>query len=412
MCGLLCLISKKQTLFSSQEVSLFTQLLNIDTIRGKDSTGVFSVTEQNNLNSLKTNLDGYSFTRTKEYEDFEKNALYAKVLVGHNRYATKGNITEQNAHPFIKDHICLVHNGTIWSHRHLANVDVDSEAITHALAESDPEDVLNKINGAYALIWYNIKEKKLYLTRNKERPLWIIQAKDFDLIGSEPKMLEWLYYRTYNKEVTASYFDIDTLYIYDCTKLEDSFEEIKVKKKIPSYQPYSIPTSISTGYMNNYNNDKTVCYKNYYYRDSISFLVKEIKIHSKYNISIIGTIETDPLVEIKGFFTGTEIDTKEFLDSKFIKGNISGKHVDNKNKTTIYVSDIKSIPYIQDITGKYHPYDKNCICTTCKKEITLNETKHILITYRKNKSINIKCSSCIKQHPFLLQQIEKTYGHV
>ena len=41
---------------------------------------------------------------------------------------------------------------------------VDSEAVCNALAVADdPKDVLKLVTGAFAFIWYNTAEKKLYL---------------------------------------------------------------------------------------------------------------------------------------------------------------------------------------------------------------------------------------------------------
>ena len=65
MCGLFCIVSKKESGFSDKELTIFSQGLFADTVRGKDSTGVFSVSSRGNVYTLKDNIPGDEFTRTK-----------------------------------------------------------------------------------------------------------------------------------------------------------------------------------------------------------------------------------------------------------------------------------------------------------------------------------------------------------
>lgn len=406
MCGLVCLISKLPSKFTKQDINLFTNLLIADTIRGKDSTGVFGITEKNNLDLLKAKQPGYNFTEQKSYKDFEDKALFRyKIMVGHNRSATKGTITDENSHPFIKDHICLVHNGTLYQHRHLANVDVDSEAITHALVDKKPEDLIPELNGAFALIWYNALEKKLYLTRNKERPLWIIQTPSIDVIGSEPGMLEWLYNRTYNKQAEAKYFETEKLISYDCTNLSKEFEFTQLKKKTIIYtnnttQVYSTTKNSQTM------NSQIPCHGTHNYNDSITCKIQSIIEHSQYNITLHGTIENEPNVKIKGFFTGTKEDIDKLKRSPYITGKISGKHKSPEHEITIYITQPIPIQEIFDYKKKSFPY-LNYKCSDCNNIILSTDTNKILITYKKNKTVHIKCPNCLSKHPFLLKQLEQ-----
>lgn len=406
MCGIVCLISKTTTKFNKNDVNLFTNLLIADTIRGKDSTGVFGITEKNNLDLLKAKQPGYNFTEQKSYKDFEDKALFRyKILVGHNRSATKGTITDENSHPFIKDHICLVHNGTLWNHKQLADVAVDSEAITYALVNEKPENLIPELNGAFALIWYNAKEKKLYLTRNKERPLWIIQTPTIDIIGSEPGMLEWLYNRTYNKQEEAKYFETEKLFSYDCTDLSKEFEFTQLKKKTifypnPTTYPHSTPPNSQTMNM------KTTCHGNINYNDSLTCKIQSIIEHSPYNITLQGTLENKPDIKIKGFFTGTREDVNKLIKSNYISGKVTGKHKSPEHDITIYLTQLTPVQEIFDFKKKSFPY-LNYKCSECNNNIQPADTNKILISYKKNKTIHIKCPNCISKYPFLLKQLEQ-----
>ena len=203
MCGLFCIISKSENGFTDKQINIFTQGLFADTLRGEDSTGAFSVTNSGNVHTIKDVGPGHTFIKNKNFDDFLKDQyLYGKILVGHNRSATRGVKTDKNAHPFISGNTVLVHNGTLLSHHHLANTNTDSEAICIALDKKEnPIDILSELDGAFALIWYNAKTKQFHVSRNNQRPLWILETEHYDLIGSEAKLLEWISWRNGGKDI-------------------------------------------------------------------------------------------------------------------------------------------------------------------------------------------------------------------
>jgi hypothetical protein len=117
-------------------------------------------------------------------------------LIGHCRAKTIGHGTNANAHPFQRDNITLVHNGTLTRHAGLTKspYTVDSDAIACALSESDTiRPVLESLDGAFALVWHNSDTNTIYMARNKERPLSIVITESGSLIiASEEKMISWL----------------------------------------------------------------------------------------------------------------------------------------------------------------------------------------------------------------------------
>ncbi len=177
MCGIVGVITNHSNGFSMDEAKVFRDMLLIDTLRGFDSTGVFGVDNYSNVEILKEASNGASFVQTTEYKAFDNWIIQHGVFaVGHNRAATRGSITDKNAHPFhVEDNIVLVQNGTYkGDHTHHKNTDVDTEAVAHVIHENpDIETALQKINAAYALVWYNVKDKTLSIIRNEERPLYI-----------------------------------------------------------------------------------------------------------------------------------------------------------------------------------------------------------------------------------------------
>jgi hypothetical protein len=104
-----------------------------------------------------------------------------RVLLGHNRWATKGKINKLNAHPFEFSRVVGAHNGTLSDFSNLEDhnkFEVDSEALYNHLNTHGVDDLALKLKGAFALTWYNKEEKTINLLRNKERPLFYALTKD------------------------------------------------------------------------------------------------------------------------------------------------------------------------------------------------------------------------------------------
>jgi len=200
MCGIVGVVSNCSNGFSQKEMAIFADLLFLDTIRGFDSTGVFGVHTNSNLVMYKDAVHGLDFLGTTEYRSFKAERIAnGKMVVGHNRAATRGTVVDKNAHPFVvDDKIVLVQNGTYkGSHIHHKDTEVDTEAVAHVISEHESvEEALQKINAAYALVWYNAEKKTLNLIRNSERPLYLV---DFHGTGfafaSEANMLLYAFSR-------------------------------------------------------------------------------------------------------------------------------------------------------------------------------------------------------------------------
>lgn len=230
MCGIVGVIAKRTNGLFTSDVKLFTQMLYADQFRGTDGTGVYNVTSKNAVVIEKEPRTAHYFIARNDKWLEKLNSIDSMMAIGHNRAATKGVLSKENTHPFTENHITLVHNGTLFTHRDLADVEVDSHAICHAFASKGHEKTLQELDGAFALVWYNQKTKRLYLTRNKERPLNLIELEFTWMISSEPGLAKWIAERNNQKVVAVHEIEPEHLYSFD---LEDTtkFNKVKVKFK-------------------------------------------------------------------------------------------------------------------------------------------------------------------------------------
>lgn len=193
---------------------LFEEMLVCDSVRGDDSTGVFGVNKTGNVTYIKLASHPYNLLKTSEYLAWKQDSWHTgRILVGHNRKASTGGVSNENAHPFAFGPIVLVHNGIVDNFRSLVhhkertkhNVDVDSHAIALLFARNDPIKVIPEIRGAFVFIWYNAAEKKLFFVRNTERPLSLVESEEGIYFASEKGMLRWLLRRRSNNTEIAEF---------------------------------------------------------------------------------------------------------------------------------------------------------------------------------------------------------------
>ena len=196
MCGIVGVFSKDVRGLYAYDRDVFEELLVVNSIRGSDSTGVFGVSMRNEIHIVKQAIDPQTFMKNEAYKNWANKVPQFRAIVGHNRKATSGSIISNNAHPFKEGNIVLVHNGMLFNSKEInKEVDVDSHALCHSFAEKGAKETLQGVYGAFALVWYDIKQQEMYLWRNDDRPLALVEATDKIYIASELKMLDWIIHR-------------------------------------------------------------------------------------------------------------------------------------------------------------------------------------------------------------------------
>ena len=117
-----------------------------------------------------------------------------RCVIGHNRYATQGASSKQNAHPFEFETVIGVHNGTLnnkWALKSGNDFSVDSQALYNHIDKEGLRSAINISQGAWSLVWWDKVAESLNFLRNKERPMFVAHALKTDTIffASEKWML-------------------------------------------------------------------------------------------------------------------------------------------------------------------------------------------------------------------------------
>lgn len=188
MCGLVGVAGA----MGLKEEGAFKTLLKLDVLRGEDSTGIAALSTFGGVTVCKQAVNSIEFLAGKK----PNAAFYGvnRILLGHNRAATKGKVVDENAHPFVYGDIIGAHNGTLNAWAGLLDgktFDVDSKAIFNHMSEEGVTDLWKKLNGAAALTWIHKTRKTINFLRNSKRELHYTHSKDGKTLfwASEPWML-------------------------------------------------------------------------------------------------------------------------------------------------------------------------------------------------------------------------------
>lgn len=253
-----------------KDEAVIKRMLILDYFRGPDSTGLASVRMNGDVKLAKIASHPIDFFDTGSFKSTLQ-GLGSKVLLGHNRAATRGKVNAVNAHPYEYDHIVGAHNGTldIKSWKVLEDIigyetDTDSQAIFASIAKVGIDETISNIEegktsqeGAWALVWYDSKEDSMNFLRNKHRPFWLAYDKEFKKVlwASEYPTIQNAVdmsattYDLHETEEGYKFFatETDTLYSFDMKELREGYvekpdgrrREIKGKEAAAFKPPFS-----------------------------------------------------------------------------------------------------------------------------------------------------------------------------
>jgi len=253
MCGHIGVFRTKYNVNTAKHQDIFGTMLFTDFLRGQDSTGVAIV--HSSTIAAGGELKEHTYKKALGSPDYMQLAGYAKcmsfnrpvVMLGHNRAATRGSVTDINAHPFTAGKIILAHNGTLTNKAQLpdhAMCDTDSEVVANMLNTMTPEEVMNQMEGAWALVWWNTEDKTLNFLRNAARTFYYTTIEEGSTLmwASNDSMLRWGAEHNKTKldgedvkNYGATYLtEVNSLYTFSEGSTEPEITKLTMKEK-PRY---------------------------------------------------------------------------------------------------------------------------------------------------------------------------------
>lgn len=178
MCGIVGIVSTKNVV-----PSLVEGLSRLE-YRGYDSSGIATLVDGHivrcRAKGKLANLE----------EKLKESPLSGTIGIGHTRWATHGEPTENNAHPHATERVAVVHNGIIENYAELKaelsehqvrfESDTDTEVIAHLVdfylkqgevPEMAAHKTFDRLRGAYAVVLMFKGEDKMLMAARQGTPL-------------------------------------------------------------------------------------------------------------------------------------------------------------------------------------------------------------------------------------------------
>lgn len=197
MCGIIGYIGRKSA------VPILLEGLRKESYRGYDSSGVVVFGKDDEPALVR------AVGKLEELEaKLRENPLQGSIGLGHNRWASNGEVTEENAHPHkdCKESIFVVHNGIIENHRELREKletkghsfvsETDTEVIAHLIEhffkgnlETAVRKALQLVKGTYGLVVIAKEDPSKIVAARLSSPLVLSVNGSGGFVASDPAAL-------------------------------------------------------------------------------------------------------------------------------------------------------------------------------------------------------------------------------
>jgi predicted glutamine amidotransferase len=243
MCGLIAMKTIEKAGFVTFEKDELKQMMILNSLRGIHSTGLagFASNKKSEVSIVKATGSPYNLYNYPDTDKFFSRMVATfDTVIGHGRFATKGDINAINAHPFKEEHIVLAHNGTISNffqlrdYKRHKDIEVDSHLIAKLFEEEGADAILPRVEGAYVFLWIDKKDNTLNVARNSQRPLYMAKsrARDTLMFASEGETLQW----------NASRNNTDVISITEVRELTHlKFHPDNLTPEVFAYKPIAKP---------------------------------------------------------------------------------------------------------------------------------------------------------------------------
>lgn len=220
MCGLLGVTvnPNDNRVDPARITELLTQLMVVNEDRGGDSYGLSVVPTDGTpvrrftrVGRITSDLDtvkkSRAWRRHMKYVQDMAEGTVPFTVIGHNRKATHGDITERNQMPFVfgrpdsDNYVVGAHNGVISQHELIAEEvelkhihrEVDSEIIFRGLQVKNAKEFMPLVSGggSAAVTWFHNDMERLHMFRNRN-PLHLAFLDGLVFWSSEQRPLRYL----------------------------------------------------------------------------------------------------------------------------------------------------------------------------------------------------------------------------